>query len=272
MEEIRGKVVVLTGASRGLGAQIARRLSSEGARLVLAARDKEGLERVASEVKAARAVVCDVTLPSDRERLVAEAAEVGPVDVLVNNAGVEIPLSVVDHRSEDVEREVAVNLLAPIHLTKALLPSMISRGSGVIVMVSSMSGKSPTPYNAIYTATKFGLNGFTASLRIELSGTGVHAGVVCPGFVSEAGMWADSGGKAPKMMREVSPEQVSDAVVRVIHGAAEVLVTATPVRPLLALNQIFPTLDAPVLSWLGVLDVLRERARTTAAQRKASET
>jgi short-subunit dehydrogenase len=265
MDDLTGRVVVLTGASRGIGAALARRLAIEGARLVLAARDAEGLQRVAEGVGAARIVACDVSLAADRERLVREAREVGPIDVLVNNAGIEVPGAVVDKRPEDFDREVAVNLLAPIHLTRAVLPDMIARRTGAIAMVSSMAGKSPTPYNAIYTATKHGLNGFTASLRIELLGTGVHAGVACPSFVADAGMWADAGLKAPRLLREVPIERVIDGVLRVIRGEAEVIVTPTPVRPMLALAQLFPSLDGVMLERLGVLRVMRERAAVEAA-------
>src|SRR5687768_11969632 len=185
MKDLTGRVAILTGASRGLGVAIARRMATEGARLVLAARDPEGLAKVAAAVGAAKVVVCDVTIPADRERLVNEARDVGAIEILVNNAGLEVPISVLDQRPEDVDQQVAVNLLAPIHLTKLVLPDLIARGGGAVVMVSSMSGKSPTPFNAIYTATKHGLNGFTASLRIELAGTGVHAGVVCPSFIAD---------------------------------------------------------------------------------------
>lgn len=267
MDDLRGKVVVLTGASRGIGVAMARRLANEGARLVLTARNAEELGRVGAEVGAARLVVADVSVAADRARLVAEACEVGPIAVLVNNAGLEVPLAVADLTEDDVERQIAINLVAPLQLTRAVLPAMIAAGSGVIANISSMSGKSPTPYNAVYTATKFGLNGFTASLRIELEGTGVHAGVVCPSFVAEAGMWADTGVKAPAMMREVPLEWVVDGLMRVIRGSGEVLVTPTPVRPLLAIGQLFTGLDGPMLRALGVLDVLKSRALATAGKR-----
>lgn len=266
--DLKGRTVVLTGASRGIGVGIAEALAAEGARIVLSARDAAGLEATAAKVRAAggEAIVVpgDVTRPEDRAALLAAAGE---IDVLVNNAGIEIPVSVLDHSEADIEAELAVNLRAPLALTRAVLPGMVARGRGAVVMVSSMSGKSPTPYNAIYTATKFGLNGFTASLRIELAGTGVHAGVVCPSFVADAGMWADSGVKAPALMREVPPARVVAGVRRVIDGAPEVLVTPGPVRPLLAIGQLFPSLDAIMLRWLGVLDALKARAAATAAHR-----
>ena len=272
--DLSKKVVVLTGASRGIGKAIAVDLAREGASLVLAARDVAGLEAVAEEVRRYDAPVqmvrTDVTDPADRAALIEAAEAVGPVEVLINNAGVEYPVSVMDHRSDEVEREIAVNLTAPIELTRLALAQMIPRKRGAVVMVSSMSGKSPTPYNAIYAATKYGLNGFTASLRIELRETGVHAGVCCPSFVADAGMWADGGVRAPAMLREVGLDKVVAGVRAVIDGKPEVLVTPTPVRPLLALGQVFPKLDQAMLSRLGVLPVLEERARRVLAGRESS--
>jgi short-subunit dehydrogenase len=266
--DLNGRVVVITGASRGIGVHIARDLATTGARLVLAARDPGGLDALATELRATGATVdvvpTDVTSAADRRRLVDAA---GPVDVLVNNAGIEYTVSLLDHTEEEVEREIAVDLVAPILLTRAVLPGMIERRRGTIVMISSMSGKSPIPWNAVYAGAKYGMNGFTASLRIELSGTGVHCGVVCPGFVADAGMWSEFGLSAPRFFRAVPAAKVAAGVRRVVEGAPEVLVTAGPVRPMLALAQIFPRLDEPVLRALGVLDVLKERARVAASRR-----
>jgi len=265
------RIVVITGASRGLGVVIAEDLAADGGTLVLAARDEAGLKATAAKVEArgARAVIvpCDVTRPEDRARLVAAAKAVGPVDVLVNNAGVEVAMAVLDQTEADVEQQVRVNLLGPLHLTKAFLPAMVARRQGAIVMISSMSGKSPTPYNAVYAATKHGINGFAASLRIELDGSGVRVGVVCPSFVREAGMWSDSGVKAPAMLKEVSPQAVARAVRKVLAGKVEVLVTPGPIRPMLALAQIFPTLDGAALRFLGVLDALKARAKVAVERR-----
>lgn len=262
---------VLTGASRGLGRAIALDLARDGGHLLLTARDRAGLETTAAAVRAAGAeatvVVADLSTEAGRAAIVAAAEAAGPVDALVNNAGIEITVSVLDHTPDDIEREVAVNLVAPLLLTRAMLPGMVARGRGAVVMVSSMSGKSATPYNAVYAATKHGLVGFTSSLRIELDGTGVHAGVVCPSFVRGEGMWADTGLAAPAGLREVEPARVCAAVRAVLGGSAEVLVTPTPVRPLLALAQLFPALDARVLRWMGVLDVLEARARVALERR-----
>ena len=141
------------------------------------------------------------------------------------------------------EAQLLTNLAAPIELTRLVLPGMLERRRGAIVNVSSMSGKVATPYNAIYAATKHGLNGFTKSLRLELQGSGVHVGVVCPSFVADTGMWADTGQRAPALMREVKPEKVVRAVFAVLNGAGEVLVTPGPIRPLLVLREMFPSIE-----------------------------
>jgi short-subunit dehydrogenase len=144
---------------------------------------------------------------------------------------------------------------------------MIARGSGVVVNVSSMSGKTAAPYNSVYAATKHGLNGFTSSLAAELAGSGVHVGVVCPSFVADAGMWADLELKTPTVMREVSLDQVAAAVLRVIRGEREVLVTPMPVRPLLALRELFPALESRVFRAAGITRTLAARAKVVQARR-----
>lgn len=261
LDSLAGRTALVTGASRGLGVFIARRLAKERMHLVLSARDASKLEALRDELAKdgldVRIVAADVRSAADRARLVEEA---GAIDVLVNNAGLEITRAFLDQSEDDVAAQLETNLIAPIDLTRRVLPSLVARRRGAVVHVSSMSGKSPTPYNSIYAASKFGLNGFTSSIAIELEGTGVNAGVVCPSFVAEAGMWADTGLRAPAMMREVRPEAVADGVVAVIRGAEEVLVTPTPVRPLLALRELAPKLTGSLLKRMGVLATLEARA------------
>lgn len=268
---VAGKRIVITGASRGIGRLLALDLARDGAHVVLAARSAEGLEAVAREVEelggTAVVVPTDVAQAADRVALIAAAESLGPIDVLINNAGIELPVAVSDLHEGDVDRLVTVNLTASIELTRLVLESMLARGSGAIVLVSSMAGKSPVPFNAVYAATKHGMNGFASSLRIELSGSGVHCGAVCPGFVGETGMWVDSGATVPSRMSEVSPARVIRGVRRVIAGRAEELVMPMPVRPLLALAQLFPALDGMVLRWLGVTQMLGDRAKALAARR-----
>ncbi len=276
MKNLNGQNAILTGASRGLGTYIARTMAGRGINLVLAARDAAKLEetRRACEALGVRAiaVTTDVGSPDDLQRLVETAErEFGTIDILVNNAGIEINASVNGHSIDQVDAILRTNLSAPIWLTKLVLPGMLARRRGAIVNISSLAGKSATPYDAIYSASKHGLNGFTSSLGIELDGTGVTAGVVCPGFVSDAGMWADTGQKAPRMMREVPPQRVADAVIKVIEGATEVLVAPGPIRPLFALAELFPGVTKFATKRLGVLDSMRNRAVDVAPSQVADE-
>lgn len=262
-----GERIVLTGASRGIGVAIAEGLGGRGAHLILVARDEAKLEETARRVRAAggtsEVIAADVTKAKDRARLVKEVLAGGTPTGLVNNAGVEVPIAVVNQSEAQIRQQLQVNLHAPIFLTRALVPAMVEAGRGAVVMMSSMSGKSPTPYNAIYTATKFGINGFTSSLRVELEGTGVHAGVVCPSFVEGSGMWHDTGVKAPAMVKEVPLSAVVNGVIAVLDGRkTEVLVTTPLARPLLAVTALFPSTDRRVLGALGVLDILKERAES----------
>ncbi|MFT6816466.1 MAG: short-subunit dehydrogenase [Myxococcota bacterium] len=255
------QIIVLTGASRGIGVHIAQSLAKPGVRLVLAARSEAGLETTAAMVReqGAEAVVvpCDVSKPEDIARLVQVA---GNVDILIHNAGIEQVCHAHEQDPDDAERQVRVNLIGPMRLTRAIVPGMLERGAGVVVMVSSMAGKSPTPFNAVYAATKHGLNGYASSLRLELLKTGVHVGTVCPGFVADTGMWANGGHTAPALFSEVSPKRVVKAVHAVIRGKPEVLVTPGPIRPMLALAQFFPRIDGFVLKNIGVLRTMRARA------------
>ena len=258
--ELKDRTVVLTGASRGIGVALARDLAATGCDLVLVARNAAGLAAVAAGIPGrVRVIAADVATPEGRAAILGA----GPIDVLVNNAGVEIAVALHEQTSEEIERQIAVNLLAPTLLTQAVLPGMIARGRGAVVMVSSMSGKSPTPYNSVYAATKHGLVGLVSSIRLELHDTGVTAGVVCPSFVADAGMWADTGLQAPGALREVPLAKVVAGVRAAIDGAGEVLVTPGPIRPLLALSALFPGLQGPVLRAMGVIETLKARAVVT---------
>ena len=262
MKNIRGATAILTGASRGIGPYIAKVLAAEGVNLALAARDTTRLNdtRIACEHLGVRAIAigCDVTSQSDLIRLLETAQrELGPVDILVNNAGIEIPGKLTELTDEESEGILETNLHAPVRLTRLVLPGMLERKRGAIVHVSSMAGKSGAPYNAMYSATKFALQGLNESMQFELEGTGVHMGTVCPGFVADAGMWVNRGGAAPRFVQAVSPEKVALAVLKVIRGDLEALVMPGPFRPLLALNTMFPGLQRPLVKRLGVSEAMR---------------
>ncbi|HEY8641365.1 MAG TPA: SDR family NAD(P)-dependent oxidoreductase [Candidatus Dormibacteraeota bacterium] len=221
MKELRGKLVLLTGASSGLGPYIARRLDREGCRFVLSARRQEELEKVASDLREARVVAADLSQPGEAERLVAEA---GPVDILVANAGVPASGRLRDFELQQIDRALDVNLRSPIVMTRLLLPGMLERKDGHIVLMASLAGKVPAPKSSLYNATKFGLRGFGHALSAELRRTGVGVSVVSPTFVDEAGMFAESGARVP--VRLTKPSAVADAVVRAILRRKSEIVVA----------------------------------------------
>ncbi|MBT5774597.1 MAG: SDR family NAD(P)-dependent oxidoreductase, partial [Dehalococcoidia bacterium] len=197
MNDLRNGTAIITGASRGIGVYIARALANEGMNLVLAARSTGDLDQVAAEITAlgvrALPVHCDVTDPNSRRALIDVAtAEFGDIDLLINNAGIETITRFEEQDETDFEHTVQVNLLGATALTRLVVPGMLERGRGHVVNVASLAGKAGTPYEAAYSTTKHGLIGFTRSLRGEYHGTGVGISVVCPGFVSDVGMYADS--------------------------------------------------------------------------------
>jgi short-subunit dehydrogenase len=210
---LQGSTVLLTGATGGLGHAIARALRSRGASLILSGRRTDVLGPLAAET-GGRTIAADLAQPGDVDRL---AAEAGPVDVLVANAGLPADGPVLEYTLEQIDRAIDVNLRAPLHLARALAEPMVERGAGHLVFVSSLSGKVATANSGLYSATKFGLRGFASGLRQDLEGTGVGVSCVFPGPISEAGMFADSGVKMPLGSGTKKPAHVGAAVVRAIE-------------------------------------------------------
>jgi len=213
--ELRGKTVLVTGATGGLGRAIATALAKREASLVLSSRKGDELRQLASELPGEhRVAVADLAEPGAALTLLADAGE---IDVLVANAALPASGKLDSFSTSEVERALRVNLESPVLMAHALFPRMIERGSGHIVMVGSLSGVAPTARQSLYNATKFGLRGFTLALREDLRGTGASASLVAPGFVRDAGMFADSGADAPAGMGTTTPENVSAAVVEAIE-------------------------------------------------------
>jgi len=214
--ELAGRTALLTGATGGLGRAIAAALAEGGASVALSARKAEALEALAAELPGEehRVLPCDLAEPGAAEKL---AAEAGEVEILIANAGLPAAGWLADFSSEQVGRALRVNLEAPMLMARALFPSMVERGSGHLVFVSSLSGKAASPRSSIYNATKFGLRGFALGLRADLAPKGVGVSLVSPGFIREAGMFADSGAKPPPGLGTGRPGQVGAAVVRAIE-------------------------------------------------------
>jgi len=214
--QLTGATVLLTGATGGLGRAIAEALAGRGASLILSARKAEALEQLASELPGSGHITipADLAEPGAATKL---ALDAGEFDVLVANAGLRGAGDLTDYSHEDIGRAIRVNLEAPIDMARAVMEAMAARGSGQMVFIASLAGKAASPRSSLYNATKFGLRGFALGLRADLAPAGVGVSIVSPGFVRDAGMFADSGAKPPPGMGTTTPERVADAVVRAIE-------------------------------------------------------
>ena len=210
---VGGKSVLLTGATGGLGNAIARRLAAEGARVILSGRRGDVLEALASEI-GGEVAVADLSDPAAVRALAAAHTD---VDILVANAGLPGSGRLRTYTDDQIERVLQVNLHSPIILTHALAPHMVDRGSGHFVFMSSLSGKTATAGSSLYNATKFGLRGFAGAMRAELHGTGVGVSTIFPGFIRDAGMFADANVKLPPGVGTKTPEHVAQATLRAIE-------------------------------------------------------
>ncbi len=234
---LSGARVLLTGATGGLGQAIARALAERGAVLTLTGRRAEVLEPLALET-GGRVIVSDLSEPDAPSRLLGEAGE---VDVLVANAGLPGSGRLNSFTTEQIDRALAVNLRAPMLLAHGLTESMVARGSGHLLFMSSLAGRAASPGTSVYSATKFGLRGFALSLREDLAPKGVGVSVILPGFISDAGMFAESGAKLPSYVGTKTPEDVARAVVKAIEGnRAEVDVAPLALRAGAVLASLAP--------------------------------
>ena len=255
---LNGKNAIVTGASYGIGPEVARALAEQGARVVLAARTIENLQKVAAQLQEegyqAIAVPVDIMDPLGREALVAQAgAELGPTNILVNCAGSFNGGRLHVRSEEDLQADLHTNLTAPIMLTRRILPDMLRRKEGHLVHVASLAGKAGIPYFAAYSASKYGLVGFNQCLQGELRGTGVHSSAVILGFVKDTGMWARLNRKVHPAFGLSSPEEVARAVVRAIRSRkVEVIVNPLPVRPAVLLWALAPGMAGQLFRLLRI--------------------
>ena len=241
---LHGAVTLVTGASGGIGRATARRLAAEGARLVLAGRNRAALDELAATT-GGRVLVADLTEP-DAPELVAKQA--GEVDVLVNNAGVCWGGPIARMPAGELDGLVACNLLAPLHLTRLLLPGMLARHQGHVVQVASMAGYVGVTGEAVYAATKAALIAFASSAQGELAGSGVGMSVVAPGPVDTPFLAGTS--RAEMRPRPMPPERVAEAIVRaIVRGQPEVFVPGwlrPPIRLLSASPGLYRRLTSRI--------------------------
>ncbi|WP_198730466.1 SDR family NAD(P)-dependent oxidoreductase [Mycolicibacterium baixiangningiae] len=275
-----GDVALITGASRGLGRHIALALAGRGMNVVLAARNSGGLEDVAASVRAATGVsvstvVVDLSDRGQAASLVQRTLDLtGRIDVLVNNAGIEAACRPEEADLDELGDMTDVNLLAPMLLTRTALPGMLDRGRGHIVNMSSMSGLVASAYQESYSATKFGLVGYTRALRMTAQDRGwnVSASVICPGFMAGDGMYAtmqkEFGVVAPKPAGDMPADAVGVAVVEAVEkDLPDVLVMRGAPRMIAVASMAAPRLFERMTSRADLAAPFRTVAEHRSTQR-----
>jgi short-subunit dehydrogenase len=278
MKHLQGKNAIISGGSRGLGLEIARKLAKEGVNVAINARDKNLLQKAAKELVAlgvkAIYVVGDITSESVRTELVARTLkELGSIDILVNNAGREPMTSFEAQDKDDIVNVIALNLTSGLLLTHQALPHMLKKKMGQIVVISSGLGKKGQPYAAAYAATKGGQVRWAESLRAELEDKGIGVTVICPSMIRGAGVvkeFVDDTGLKPPMMATVTTEQCARAVLKSIKkNPPEIIVSpaAWSLRIVLAFENLCPGKADTILKAMGVYGYMRKLGEWSMARK-----
>ncbi|GAA2443543.1 hypothetical protein GCM10010191_70130 [Actinomadura vinacea] len=247
--ELRGTRALLTGATGGIGRALAMALAARGAEVVLSGRRADVLESLAERINArggagAFALTADLA-DRDAHRDLLERA--GDIDVLVANAALPASGLLGDYTVDEIDRALEVNLRAPIMMAKLAGERMAERRRGHLVFISSLSGKTASGRASLYNATKFGMRGFALGLREDLREHGVGVSTVFPGFIRDAGMFADAGVTLPRGVGTRTPADVARATVRAIErNAAEIDVAPFGLRVGALLGGAAPALAAAV--------------------------
>jgi len=231
--DLNDACVLITGASRGIGASLARAFAGQGAHVILAARSANEINSLANELNGS-SIPLDVTNPEELSGFIERVqSQIAPVDILINNAGIETQEFIEDIEESRLEEVLATNLLAPMRLTRQVLPGMIQRSRGHLLYTSSVAAITPAPGLAAYCASKAGLTRFAETIRMETSGTGVHVTTMHLGPV-DTEMWtrvtnnpafnqAQKRLRRLRMLVDVSPDKVAaDAVQAVLKEKREI--------------------------------------------------
>ncbi|WP_030163221.1 SDR family NAD(P)-dependent oxidoreductase [Spirillospora albida] len=250
--ELRGANILLTGATGGIGRALAEALAARGGHLVLTGRRADVLRPLAERL-GGRAIAADL---ADRDRTEALLDEAGDIDVLVANAALPASGLLSDYSVEDIDRALDVNLRAPIVMAKIAAERMAERGRGHLVFISSLAGKTASGQASLYNATKFGMRGFALALREDLGPHGIGVSTVFPGFIRDAGMFADAGVILPRGVGTRSPADVARATVRAIErNIAEIDVAPLGLRLGARLGGVAPALSAAVQRRAGGAEI-----------------
>ena len=248
MTDLRGKIVLITGASSGIGRATALEFARRGANVGLTARRQEALDAVAADCRAmgVRASVAraDVSSWDEVSRMVGKVTgELGAIDILVNNAGFAVFDPIEKTSPTDVEAMLQTNFLGVVYCTQAVLPSMLARGSGNIVNVASIAGLMGFFRMGAYCASKFAIIGFTEALRDEVLGRGVKVSMVCPGTVETEFFQIAERGKMPaanRLILAISPERVARAICRAASRGSYRIILPWTAAVFMKFKEIFP--------------------------------
>jgi ribitol 2-dehydrogenase len=235
--DLKGKVALVTGASSGIGRAMARMLAGQGVRLALVGRSKERLQAVRDEFPDVEALViaADLTKPAEVERTIAETvAGLGSIDILLANAGLYLTGDLVDGDPDDFDEVIGVNINAVFRAVRAVLPSMIERRAGDIIVTSSVAGHQAIPWEPVYSATKHAVQAFVHGVRRQVAPHGVRVGAVAPGVVlNELWGYSDPALIAAKAAaREgLLSEDIADAVLFMLTRPANVTIRDLVILP-----------------------------------------
>jgi all-trans-retinol dehydrogenase (NAD+) len=258
MTELAGKNVLITGAASGIGRLMAGKIAARGSRLILWDLDTRGLDGLRAELAAKGAAVqaygCDL---AQRDAIQATAARVlqdcGPVDVLINNAGIVNGKSLLDSSDDEIERTFRVNTLALFTTTRAFLPGMLERGAGHVVNIASAAGLAGVPRLADYSASKFAVVGFDESLRLELrrQRSAVVTTIVCP-FYIDTGMFRGARTRFPRLLPILAPDDAAGRIVRAIEADRRRLVMPRFVLAALLVRALPPGAFDALMTFFGI--------------------
>src|SRR5690349_14663007 len=231
-DDLAGKIALITGASRGIGFAIARRLGRMGARVSICGRDQAKLEQSASKLRnegiETLAVQADVSRDEEVSSLVQKTQEgLGPIDIVVNNAGTGLFGPFHEFREADWNSVIDTNLKSVFLVCRAVAPEMIRRQSGQIINISSLAGKNTFANGAIYCASKWGLMGLTGSMAEDLRAHGIRVSAICPGSVATE--FPGPGGKSSS--KKLQADDVAHAVAALVTQAAGSFISEVHIRP-----------------------------------------
>jgi short-subunit dehydrogenase len=244
--KLRGARVLVTGATGGIGQAIAVAVATRGAEVILSGRRTDVLDPLADRL-GGQAIAADL---ADRESIAALLDKAGKLDVIVANAALPAAGDLLDYSVAEIDRALEINLRSQIVLARLAVEQFVARDArekGQLVFINSLSGKNASAHTSMYNATKFGLRGFAQALREELRPQGVGVSSVYPGFIRDAGMFADARVSLPPGVGTRTPQDVARAVVKAIEqNVGEIDVAPAPLRIGALIGGVAPRLTAAV--------------------------